>query len=79
MLCVDIQNMSDSASPSLYLNPRILPRSTAQYLTNATPRFFFKMLELSTAQNQTEVKNEYQSSSHVNLTLAVWLIMSLIL
>lgn len=78
MLCVDIQNMSDSASASLYLNPRILASSSAQYLTNATHRDFFKMLEISTAKNQAEVKNEYQSTSHINLMLVVKLIMSLI-
>lgn len=56
MLCVNIQNMSDSAPPSLYLNPRILTSSIAQYLTNAIHRGFFKMLKLPIAKSQTEVK-----------------------
>lgn len=63
--------MSDSASASLYLNPRILTSSSAQYLANATHRDFFKMSEISTAKNQAEVKNEYQGTSHANLTSVV--------
>lgn len=70
MVHVEIQNMSDSASASLYLNPRILTSSSAQYLTNATHGDFLRC-QTSTAKNQAEVKNEYQGTSHANLTLVV--------